>query len=276
MARTGVLSDVAIKHHCPEFFPPDIRTQKAMHPVHMQTSIFNGIKVPKETKAFTDFSRFPVNDLKNFATVAAPARTTEAFIESIHNYRRQIGSDNHPESLQNGYAEQMKATHKPYDMKRPESTIVGSSTLSNASTDIADLNSLRHYSTVPASLTLGSHTRSQGVVSFNDEMGRDLRFILPPESRALISNVSGSRVGDVTEIVLPGGVNPRQRPLTHGEVLSRLNEAYRTSSADLSIIQIADAAARARNVVPDRSSFMSSIIGETESRIEEVMEAEGE
>jgi hypothetical protein len=67
MARVGVLSDLAVKHRNPEFFPLDVGGQELMHPIHLQKNIFKGIKPPKRTKRYTDVSRFPLNDLKNFA-----------------------------------------------------------------------------------------------------------------------------------------------------------------------------------------------------------------
>jgi hypothetical protein len=69
MSRSGVLSDLAIKQRWPEWFPLDVGGQELMHPIHLQKNIFKGIKPPKRIKRFTDVSRFPVNDLKNFATI---------------------------------------------------------------------------------------------------------------------------------------------------------------------------------------------------------------
>lgn len=278
------MSDVAIKHHCPEFFPPDLMVQKAMHPTHLQSNIFKGIKIPKETKTQTEFARFPVNDLRNFASVAAPARTEQAFMESVYNYRQRLGSSNTPSDIKTGFAEQMKSTHRPYGMKRPSdetSTVIGSSTLSDASTDVADLASLMH---APATLTLGKNTRRTGMTQFDQEF-KFARSFMAPESRALISNIASSdKMENVLTMLFPSGFGPRgpinQGKMTHGEVLSTLNHKYQGDRKALSIISRADAAAKAQGVIPDQSvGLMSYILGyreETdnvqEARIEEMDE----
>lgn len=273
-ARRGVMSDVAIKSHCPEFFPPDLTVSKAMHPMHLQTHIFKGIKTPRETKTYTDFARFPINDLQNFASLAHPHRSEQASFEALLNYRRRIGSENHPKNIQTGYEEQMKATHKPYPMEAA-TTIVESSTYGTES-DVADLDSLRHYSSVPASLTLGKFKRDEAIRDFYKNVSSNehryifddkRRHALPSESKALIANL-GDRTHDLLDIVYPGG---HLNKMTHGQVLSSLNEAYRDSPSDLAIIMRADAAAKSRDVIPDQSSLTSSIIGPSSiiERIEE-------
>lgn len=264
-ARVGVLSDVSIKHHCPEFFPPDLMTHKAMHPTHLQTNLFRGIKVPKETKTQTEFARFPINDLQNFAMVAAPARTQEAMMESVYNYRKQLGSTNTPSDIQQGYAEQMKSTHVPYGMKRPESlapTIIGSSTMSDASTDFADLASLTH---APASLTLGKYNRRQGMKQFDAEF-KVAKTFMEPQTRAMISNIAKNQdVEKLFPVLFPDGFGPRSGKITHGEALSKLNREYRGDRGSLSIIARADAAAKSQGVIPDQSvGLMPYILGNRE------------
>lgn len=258
MARSGVLSDVAIKHHCPEWFPPDIAVQKALQPVHFQHHIFHGIKNLKEMKTHRTLPRFPVYDIHNFASVAAPQRSQEAFLEGVHNYRKELGSDNHPTNLDTGYEQQLLSNHRPYAMKSRSVTSAGTSTyLSDADTDVADLSSLSHFSTVPSSLTLGKMPRKQAREQFDQEMGIG-KSIFAPESRALMANIGTNQA---MEILFPGGSIPaHSSKMTHGEVLSRLSEAYRGSAKDLAILNRADAAARAHGVIPEQSEFMSSII----------------
>jgi hypothetical protein len=264
-ARVGVLSDVAIKHHCPEFFPPDLMTHKAMHPTHLQTNIFRGIKVPKETKTQTDFARFPINDLQNFAMVAAPARTQEASMEAVYNYRKQLGSTNTPSDIQQGYAEQMKSVHVPRVMKRPESlapTVIGSSTMSDASTDLADLSSLTH---VPASLTLGKNTKRQGMEQFDAEF-RIAKSFMEPQTRAMVANIANTQdIEGVLNIMFPDGFHPRGGRISHGEALSKLNHEYRGDRASLAIIARADAAAKSQGVIPEQGTgLMSYVLGARE------------
>jgi hypothetical protein len=258
MARSGVLSDVAIKHHCPEWFAPDIAVQKALQPVHFHHHILHGIKIPTEMRTHRTLPRYPAYDIHNFSTIAAPQRSQEAFLEGVHNYRKELGSDNHPTELRLGYEEQVQSTHKPYPMKARSTTTAGSSTyLSDADTDVADLASLSHFSTVPASLTLGKMPRKQAREKFDQEIsiGRNL---FQPESRALMANIG---TGQALDILFPGGSIPAHSgKMSHGEVLSKLSEAYRGSGKDLAILNRADAAARAHGVIPEQSEFMDSII----------------
>lgn len=262
MARTGVLSDVAIKHHCPEFFPPDLGVQKGMSPIHFQDHVFEGIKTPKMKKTHTTFARFPATDLHNFAMFASPQRYQEAYLEAVHNFRKELGSDNHPTDLNKGYELQKLSTHKPYPMKAP-STAAGTSTyLSGASTDIADLSSLSHFHTAPSSLTLGRMTRKEGREAFDKEIALG-RNIFAPESRAFMSNLG---IDTSLDVLFPGGNIPAKAgKMSHSEVLSVFESAYRGSSEDLARIRRADAAARAHGVIPDQSQFMSSIMGHRSS-----------
>lgn len=261
--RAGVLSDHAVKHHCPEFFPPDLMVHKAMHPTHLQTNLFHGIKVPKETKTQTEFARFPINDLQNFAMIAAPARTQQASMEAVYNYRKQLGSTNTPVDIRLGYAEQMKSTHEPTPMKRPEShaaTSIVDSSSTDLSTDFGDLSSLAHAS---ASLTLGKSTRRQAMRQFDAEF-KVARSFMEPQTRAMVSNIvaKGDDMHSILNLLFPDGFGPRGGRLSHGEALSRLNEEYRADRESLSIIARADAAAKSQGVVPEAgTSLMSYITG---------------
>ena len=120
MARVGVLSDLAVKQRNPEFFPLDIGGQELMHPMHLQKNIFKGIKPPKKIKRFTDVSRFPVNDLKNFASFGSAGRAQEAEFYAIMNYRKELGSNNVMPNLETAYRARMKADYVPAPMFRPE------------------------------------------------------------------------------------------------------------------------------------------------------------
>lgn len=255
--RKGSLSDVAIKHHCPEYFALDVHVHKAMQPIHFQHHHLHGIKIPKEIKTHRTLSRYPAYDMHNFAMVAAPYRHQEAFLESIQNFRKELGSDNHAADIGNAYRQQVLSTHKPYSVKTRSVTTAGSSTaLSDAATDIADLDSLSVFST-PSSLTLGKMTRKAARQQFDQEMGMG-RNIFAPETRAMMSNIG---VDQALEILFPGGNIPAKAgKFSHGEVLSKLNEAYRASPKDIAILNRADASARAHGVIPEQSEFMDSIV----------------
>jgi len=120
MARVGVLSDLAVKQRNPEWFPLDLAGQELMHPIHLQKNIFKGIKPPKRAKRFTDISRFPVNDLKNYATFESAGRSQEAEFYAIMNYRKELGSNNVMPNLQTAFQARNKADYIPAPMLRPE------------------------------------------------------------------------------------------------------------------------------------------------------------
>jgi hypothetical protein len=111
MARVGVLSDLAVKQRNPEFFPLDVGGQELMHPIHLQKNIFKGIKPPKRIKRFTDVSRFPINDLKNFAQFGSAGRDKEAQFYAIMNYRKELGSNNVMPHLETAFQARNKADY---------------------------------------------------------------------------------------------------------------------------------------------------------------------
>jgi hypothetical protein len=61
-----------------------------MHPIHLQKNIFKGIKPPKRTKRYTDVSRFPINDLKNFSTFGSAGREKEAEFYGYNELQKRI------------------------------------------------------------------------------------------------------------------------------------------------------------------------------------------
>lgn len=118
--RTGVLSDIAIKQRYPEWYPLSIDGQELMHPIHLQKNIFKGIKVPKQSKRFTDVSRFPINDLKNFSQFGSAGREKEAEFYAIMNYRKELGSNNYPSHLETSFQARNTADYMPPKMLRPD------------------------------------------------------------------------------------------------------------------------------------------------------------
>jgi len=123
--RVGVLSDLAVKQRYVEYFPLDVGGQALMHPIHLQKNIFKGIKPPKKTKRYTDVSRFPINDLKNFATFGSAGRSQEAEFLAIQNYRKELGSNNVMPHLQTAFQSRIKADFTPAPMFRPDSNAGG-------------------------------------------------------------------------------------------------------------------------------------------------------
>jgi hypothetical protein len=231
--------------------------------------MFKGIKPPPETKTYTDFARYPINDLANFATVAAPVRHQEAIMDSVYNYRKRIGSTNVPSDPDEGYAVALKDTHIPFGMKRPEddtTSIASSSMLSSAPT---------MYNS--AELTLGKLNRREAMRQFDQEF-KIAKSFMEPESRAMIANLAqGEDMKNILNIVFPAGFGARgpiQGYQKHGTVLSILNKEYQGDSKSLAMIARAEAAAKSQGVIPDQSNFLSSIMGfAAEGVMEKVEEA---
>ena len=280
--RTGVMSDVAIQHHCPEFFPPDLSSHKAMHPLHLHTSIFRGIKVPKQAKTQTDFSRFPINDLHNFAMLTAPDRYQEATMEAVYNYREHIqGMTATPPNMHQSYAQAMKSTHLPIISTPPasvaasthassstQSTTAGASTMSNASTDFADLGSLTH---VPATLSLGRFKRTPAMTHFDRQFPAAMKYLMP-ETRAMLSNISSSAETEkLLKVVLPEtpfgprGRGAQEKRLAHDVAIARLNHEYRADRSSLNVISRAERASRYRNrdEIPEQGPGVMPFLAES-------------
>ena len=120
MSRQGCLSDLAVKQRFPEMTPLDIAGQELLHPIHLQKSIFRGIKVPKKSKRFTDVSRYPINDLKNFAQFGSAGNEKEIQFLSIQNYRKELGSNNYSPHLQTAFHARNRADYIPPPNIRPD------------------------------------------------------------------------------------------------------------------------------------------------------------
>ena len=97
MARTGVLSDEAIKRACPEMFSVDFRTHQAIYadstdiPKHR----LSGIRRPKTP--FQDIKtkpRFPIYDLYHVAQAAEPSHP--GVNSAVGLYRRAVSDQEGP------------------------------------------------------------------------------------------------------------------------------------------------------------------------------------
>jgi hypothetical protein len=236
MARTGVLSDEAVKVNCPEFFPPDLASQSIMLPIAMQRHIYTGIKVPKETKTYA-FSRFPVSDMRNMAVLADPVRTEQIFRNSIAHYRAQIGL-------------------KPH-VKAYEPTEIGDSTyLSEAATDFADTDSMAPLHSPPGVLTLRRSAR-HALTAIEQEMP-GIGGVLEPRTQLMLANLAPG--GDYSNVMFALGMaNPKGR-ISHGEALSRLQTHYRDSHEDLDRLVQANAAADAMERMQSKSMGAGNVV----------------
>ena len=225
--RVGVLSDLAVKQRNPEFFPLDVGGQELMHPIHLQKNIFKGIKAPKRTKRYTDVSRFPVNDLKNFAQFGSAGREKEAEFYAIMNYRSELGSNNVMPHLETAFQARNKADYTPAPMFRPEAGAGGVQ--------------------APATLSLGRYARKEGQDAFSQAVVGSRSF-LSARMRATLSNIAEpADYPTLMSYLVPGGLPTK---ISDEEAKSKLNEIYRDDPEQLGIIERAWHASGKQHIMP--------------------------
>ena len=222
MSRQGVLSDIAIKQRWPEWFPLSIDGQELMHPIHLQKNIFKGIKVPKQSKRFTDVSRFPINDLKNFSQFGSAGREKETEFYSIMAYRKQLGSNNVMPNLQTAFQARNRADYIPPKMIRPDEGAGGVQ--------------------APATLSLGRYNQENEDAFSQSVIGS--RNILSARMRSTLSNISEpADYPSLMKYLLPHDdehaafVSALPTKISDDEVKSKLNKIYRDDSEQLGIIE---------------------------------------
>ena len=214
MSRQGVLSDLAVKFTYPEMMPLDIGSQELMHPIHLQKNIFKGIKVPKRTKRFTDVSRFPINDLKNFSQFGSAGREKESQFLAIMNYRQELGSNNVMPHLETAFQARNKANYTPAPMFRPD-------------TDAGGVQAA-------ATLSLGRYMRKQGQDAFSQSVVGSRSF-LSARMRATLSNIAEpADYPTLMSYLVPGGLPTK---ISDEEAKSKLNQIYRDDPEQLGIIE---------------------------------------
>jgi hypothetical protein len=227
MSRQGVLSDLAVKQRWPEMFPLSIDGQELMHPIHLQKNIFKGIKAPKRIKRFTDVSRFPVNDLRNFAQFGSAGRSQEAAFLAIMNYRKELGSNNVMPHLETAFQARNKADYTPAPMFRPEAGAGGVQ--------------------APATLSLGRYMRKEGQDAFSQAVVGS-RSYLSARSRAFLSNITEpADYPTLMSYLVPGGLPTK---ISDEEVISKLTNVYRDDNVALSTIERSWHASGKRDLVP--------------------------
>ena len=227
MSRTGVLSDMGVKLRYPEYYPLDVGGQNLMHPLHLQKNVFKGVKIPKRTKRFTDVSRFPVNDLKNFAQFGSAGRDKEAQFLAIQNYRKELGSNNYQSHLETAFQARNKADYIPAPMARPDEGAGGVQ--------------------APATLSLGRYYRKEGQDAFSQAVIGSRSF-LSARMRATLSNIAEpADYPTLMSYLVPGGLPNK---ISDEEVKSKLNEIYRDNPEQLGIIERAYHASGKQNILP--------------------------
>jgi hypothetical protein len=227
MARVGVFSDLAVKHRNPEFFPLDVGGQELMHPIHLQKNIFKGIKPPKRAKRYTDVSRFPLNDLKNFSQFGSAGREKEAEFLAIMNYRKELGSNNVMPHLETAYQARIKADYTPAPMFRPEAGAGGVQ--------------------APATLSLGRYMRKEGQDVFSKAVVGSRSF-LSARMRATLANIAEpADYPTLMSYIVPSGLPTK---ISDEEAKSKLQKIYRDDPEQLGIIERAWHASGKQSLLP--------------------------
>ena len=266
--REGVLADASIKEQYPEMFPLDIGLQQAMFAPTMKLPKMN--KAGRKVKHATDYARFPIYDIKNFARLATPQNSIQAGFEGILNYRQKIGSTNVPTgNLQQGYEEQKEQV---YTMRVPEPV------------KRVPKFEERLLMSTPATLSLGRVARNEGVFEFNRKF-KQKSIYLQPQTKALLMNLGNdAQVERIVDDIFPPPL--RGTKYNHNDALNILRKSYKDNPLDIEILQRAERASRTQDRLPDRSNFGSLIVDpfgrfrtfdeELTRQIEESAENEGQ
>ena len=216
MARSGVLADQAIKERYPEFFPLDLGGQEMLHGINLDKHIFKGIKVSR-TNRNKNVSRFPINDLKNYATLGAPDRKQKAQFDAIMNYRKSIGSSNFTDNLETAFENRMKADYQPTLPKPAESGAGGVQ--------------------VAPTLSLGRINRKEAQDIYSQNV-LGARSYITPRMRATLANLApAEQLKDINELFAPGGFNPRTGLLDDKFILNKLTNEYRDEPEQLNLVE---------------------------------------
>lgn len=238
MARTGVLADQAIKERYPEMFPIDIGGQEFLHGINLDKHIFKGIK-PSRTPKHKNVSRFPINDLANFASISAPQRKQKAQFDAIMNYRKSIGSTNFQENLETAFAGRLQADYTP-TLPRPAEYGAGGVQ-------------------VAPTLSLGRHSRKEGQDVYSSVVTGSRSYITARMRATLANLASRDELLNLNETFAPGGFNPRGGQLTDDYILNKLNKNYRDNPDELNMIERAYHASGKQHILPIEMTPQNSI-----------------
>lgn len=222
--RQGVLSDFATKSRYPENFPLDLGLQTYMHPLHLPKHNLKGIKNSKKVHSYTTISRFPSNDLRNFATFGNPDRQKESAYYAIMNYRKQLGSSNVLPNLENSFQLRNSTDFVPIPPVAPQ-----------------DQGGVQ----APAVLQLGRYTRAEGERFFTQGTGAQSRNIFSARMRATMANLGDPQ--DLLGMVLPEGLPQK---MSDDEVLGKLRDKYADDIESTNNLERAYMSAGRQNLPP--------------------------
>ncbi len=242
MVFKGVLSDISIKENYPEYFPMDIGKQEAMFPDRLNIPKFN--KSSLDVQCYRSHPRYPINDIKNFASLTTPQNATVAGFENILRYRQKIGSSNIPNNINDGYETQKESS---YEARLPKAITPVPLVLSGTTTS--------------GTLSLGQTQRIKGennLTIFN-RMFKNQYPYLERDTRATLMNLGDE--ADIRRVLNNVFFNPPLRGSTipHKEALRMLRDEYKTNPQDLVALDRAAQAAKTRDL-PDVSDFGGRIV----------------
>ena len=131
MARTGVLSDLAIKQAYPERFSLDIGSEIDNQTIALPTHPFKGSKKNIKKK---QIARYPYYDFNNRATIMTPLRQQETFFDLTMQYRKKLNSTNIPSNLEFGYRDRLQQGYEPIHTSLPTKEQIMNAMDKNSST----------------------------------------------------------------------------------------------------------------------------------------------
>jgi hypothetical protein len=131
MARTGVLSDLAIKQAYPDRFPLDIGSELDNQTIALPTHPFKGSKKNIKKK---QIARYPYYDFNNRATIISPMRQPETYFDLTMQYRKKLNSSNVPNNLEFGYRDRLQQGYEPIHTSLPTKEQIMNAMNNNSST----------------------------------------------------------------------------------------------------------------------------------------------
>jgi hypothetical protein len=240
--RKGVLSDTSIKEQYPEYFPLDIGLQQAMYAPSIVVPKMN--KSTKKVKHATDYARFPLYDIKNFARLTTPQYAIQAGFEGVLKYRSKIGSQNVPADLDDGYANQKEQT---YTMRVPKHI----DTFKKINESV--------LMTTSGTLSLGKRTNIRNNKDeFNQKFPNESIYFQDKTKELLMNLGDDADVQRLLESTFPPPL--RGSKYNHNEALGILRDAYKNSPADLQVLTAAERASRVEDRLPDSNTFGGMIV----------------
>ena len=215
MTRFGVLADLSVKAARPEYFPLDLGTMADRHPVSLHKHPFKGIK-HKVKRGLTP--RYAMNDLNNFAIFTAPQLKEEAKFNAVMQYRKNLGSTNYIQNLENAYKQRITAGATKPNYQSPTKQQVDMNTQTGGT------------------LQMFGMSKFEGASLF-DRKFPEYSELFSKRMKATFANiVEQEDLGGLLSQIFPTGRIAKQKHKDE-DVLEKLNIAYRDEPEQIGIIQ---------------------------------------